>query len=124
MITGLERLKSHRMWFVPDIAVWGLAIWEQIEFAVLERIGSDTALLFGRVDLDDNAQQLLYVDLVDHRGNHLPDTIDTPLVMIRSRGEQRSYVVGRESNQGVKVARTAASPAAVTSDLLVIEMGS
>ena len=124
MIAGLERVKSRRMWFVPDVAIWGLAVWEQLEFIALEEIQSETGILFGAANLGDDAQQLLYAELADHRGNALPASIDAPLVMIRSRGEHRAYVVGRESGSGVKVARAADAPTPVTSDLLVIEMGS
>lgn len=124
MIAGLERVKSRRMWYVPEVSIWGLAVWDQIEFVLAEEIESEQSLLFGQVDLADDAQQLLYADLVDHRGNQLPETIESPLVLIRSRGEHRGYVVGRESGQGFKVARESNATSPVTGDLLVIEMGS
>ena len=47
MISGLERAKSHRVWFVSEFSAWGLAGWSEIEFVVQEQVQLVLAALVG-----------------------------------------------------------------------------
>ena len=123
MLPGLEKVKSHRVWFVPGFAVWGLAGWSEIEFVTLEQVGSDVSALFGAVDVGDNAQQVAFSDLTDHRGSQLPSTISMPRILIRPKTNETAFIVGDESNESFKIARDPDSAGPVTVDLLVVEMG-
>jgi len=123
MLPGLERIKSHRVWFVPNLVVWGLAGSAEIHFLAAERVGDDTAVLFNAVDVGDAAQSVSFSNLADHRGNGLPTLIAAPKIIIRTKSAHGAYVVGEESAEGFKIARdpNAAEPVAV--DLLIIELG-
>jgi hypothetical protein len=123
MINGYERLTSRRAWFVPDISVWGLAGIGEVYYLVAEQIGAGSSVLFGRADVGQADQELVYAQLSDHRGNQLPATIDAPRVIPRNREPYGVFVIGEESGEGVRVARPASAPGPVKTDLLILEMG-
>jgi len=123
MISGLEKVKSHRLWFVPQFSAWGLADWSEVEFLVAEEVQSTTSILYGAIAIGDAAQQVTFGDLTDHRGNQLPAAIDSPRVIVRPRSVETAFVVGEESDQGFKIARDPDAPGPVMVDLFVIEMG-
>jgi hypothetical protein len=112
------------MWFVPQFSAWGLSEWSEVEFLVAEEVESTTSILYGTIDIGDAVQQVTFEDLTDHRGNHLPVTIDSPRVIVRPRSVETAFVVGDESDQGFKIARDPDAAGPVTVDLLIIEMGS
>jgi len=124
MQSGLERVLSRRMWFVPDYEVWGLAEWGSADFLVAEGIGSEISVGYGSQSLGSDAQSVAFADLSDHRGNQLPDSLDAARVVVRPRGAETAFVVGGESSSGFKIARDASAVGPVTVDLLIIELGS
>lgn len=111
------------MWVVPDFVVWGLAGWSEIEFLILEQVGSNKSALFGAVDIGDDAQQTVFNDLADHRGNQLPVSLAAPRVFVIPKSEKTAFIVGEESAEGFKIARDPETSAPVTVDLLIIEVG-
>ena len=123
MLSGLEKLKTRRAWLVPDFMVWGLPGLGDIEFLVVENIGSTRSVLFGATDVADAVQEVSYAELTDHRGNNLPETIKAPLVMPRSKTGEAVFVVGQEASNEFKIARTVSADGPVTADLLIMEMG-
>lgn len=124
MISGLEKVKSKRSWFVESISVWGLAQEGQIDFAVVENTNSTLTLLFANQSIGSSLQTINFSDLTDHRGNQLPATMDSPRILIRPRSETAVFIVGQESDQSFKIARDSDASGPVTVDLMVIEMGS
>jgi hypothetical protein len=123
MSDGLEKLLARRIWFVPDVMIWGTSGLGELDYLACEKVGSDGAVLFGQSSFFDGRQQVLFGDLTDHRGNRLPSTLQSPRVLIRSRGTQSAYVVAQESNSGVTLARDQSGTEPVMADLLVVEMG-
>ena len=123
MISGLERAKSFRVWFVPEFSAWGLAGWSEIEFVVQEQVLSSTSILYGTIDIGDAAQQVTFANLTDHRGNQLPQSLLSPRVIVRPRSVETAFVVGEESAEGFKIARDPDASGPVMVDLLIIEMG-
>ncbi len=123
MIAGLEKVKSRRVWFVPNFIVWGLPVWEEVEFLAVEKVDSNKAVLYGSSDIADTAQQVAFSDLTDYRGNQLPSTTSSPRVLIRPRSQEAAFVVGEESDATFKIARDPEVSGPVTVDLLVVEMG-
>lgn len=124
MITGLERVQSRRMWFVPELSVWGLAGWGEVDYVVAEQVGSTVSILYGQSGLGEDAQLVVFAELRDHRGNILPPQIESPLVLVRPRTSENAYVVGQESETAFKIARDSSAARPVMTDLLIIEMGS
>jgi len=123
MLCGLERVQTHRMWFVPEFEIWGLAEWGTADFLVLEQIGSESTIGFGSHSLGGDAQAVTFESLTDHRGNHLPDTIAAARVIVRPRAALGAFVVGSESETGFKLARDPGAAGPVTADLMIFEMG-
>jgi hypothetical protein len=123
MISGLERITARRIWFVPDFMVWGLPNVGQIECVASEAVAGNTNVMFGMVDIGDGPQEVLFSQLVDHRGNNLPATIDAPRVIPRARSGEAVFVVETESPTGFRIARAAGGVSSVPVDLLVVEMG-
>ena len=123
MISGLEKIKSHRVWFVPEFSVWGLAGWSEIEFVVQEQVQSITSVLYGTINIGDVTQHVTFADLTDHRDNKLPQTLTSPRVIVRSRSIETAFVVSGESTEGFKMARDPDASGPVLVDLLIIEMG-
>ena len=123
MIAGLERVKSRRVWFVPGFVVWGLSSAGEIAFITTESVGGTTSVLYGETSVGQADQEVLYKDLTDFRGNKLPDEIESPRVMPRSRSEHVTFVAEPETNSSFKIARDPEGPATVTVDLMIMEMG-
>ena len=123
MISGLEKVKSRRAWFIANFVVWGLPVLEEIEFLVVEDVASNKDVFYGSLDVEDTAQQVAFSDLTDHRGNQLPSSIASPRVMVRPRSQDSVFIVGEESGTTFKIARDPDASGPVTVDLLVIEMG-
>lgn len=123
MISGIERVTARRVWFVPDFMVWGLPNVGQIECVASEVVGGTTNVMFGMVDIGDGPQEVLFSQLVDHRGNNLPASINAPRVISRPRSGDAVFVVETESPNGFRIARVAEGVSSVPVDLLVVEMG-
>lgn len=123
MITGISSLTARRIWFVPNFIAWGTSGGGEAELLVVELAGGERGIFFQSLPIGDAAQEVLFSDLVDHRGNSLPDTLASPRVVTRSRSEEPVFVIGAESPVSFQIARGSNSPQPVTTDLLIIEMG-
>ena len=123
MTSALQRITSRRSWFVPGLAVWGVAGIGSLDYLATEAVDGLTTVYYGNADIGQGAQQVNFSQLVDDRGNHLPSSIDGPRVVIRATGEHTAFIVGAEADSGFKIARQSAADQPVTVDLLVIEHG-
>ncbi|MEW6050830.1 MAG: hypothetical protein AB1644_07195 [Candidatus Zixiibacteriota bacterium] len=123
MMTALEKITSRRAWFVQDFVVWGVQGLGAIEFLALEQIDSTSSVLYGAADVGGGAQTVAFADLVDHRGNSLPQTIKSPRVIPRARTQNAVYVVAAESPEQFVIARDPNAAGPVMTDLMIIEMG-
>jgi len=123
MNAGLNKLKSRRLWVVPNFVVWGLAGLGEIEYLNVEQVDSTKSISFGSIGIGDTAQSVSFVNLVDVRGNALPSVIRRPLVTARPHDESQVFVVGTETDSGFKIARDPASMGPVTVDLIITELG-
>ncbi len=120
---GIENVLAHRIWFVPGFEVWGLPGLSEVEYLVLEQIGSNKTILYGQAGVGDGSQSVNFDELTDHRGNNLPENIDSPRIIIKSHDENAAFIVGTEKDNSFKIARDPNSENNVTVDLMVIEMG-
>ncbi len=124
MINGIERVLARRMWFVPDVMVWGTVGLGELDYLTVEKVGSTSAVLYGYSSFADGRQRVSFSDLTDHRGNKLPSEIRSPKILIRARGVDSAFVVGQETPSGFSLARSANPQyGPVMADLLVVEMG-
>ena len=123
MMNGLSRVLNRRMWFVPDVNVWGLPGSGEIEFLMLEERGSSDNLFFGTTCIGGATQTVRFDQLTDHRGNLLPSTLSAPKVLPRSKDGTPVFVVGKESDRSFKLAHAPDAGTPATADLLIVEMG-
>ena len=123
MLSTISRVTSRRIWFVPKLSVWGTPEWGEINLLMVEEIESVKSILFHGVNVGDNSQSVLYRDLIDHRGNRLPETINNARVLVRSKSDDNVFVVGEESDSGFKIARSPEATGPVSVDLIIIELG-
>lgn len=123
MNSGLTKLNSRRMWLVPNFEVWGLAGLGEIEYLTVEEGNGDKAVLFGSIEIGGTAQPVNFANLIDVRGNNLPQTINRALVTARSHNESQVFVVGSEMNSGFKIARDPGAIGPVRVDLIITELG-
>lgn len=124
MLSGLEKVKSKRIWFVSDFSVWGVANEGEIDYLVVEEVDTTQTLLFGTLGIGSSLQEVSFADLKDNRGNSLPSTISKPVVIPRMKEEKSVFLVGTETSVGFKIARDSSSALPIKTDLLIIEMGS
>lgn len=123
MLSGYHLATARRVWFVPDFVVWGKPSVGDLEYLATETIDGVTSVMFGSASVDGAEQHVQFTQLVDHRGNHLPSTINAARVFPRSNHGADISAVGTETDSGFKIAGPADSSTTVTTDLLIIELG-
>ncbi len=114
----------RRVWFVSDFSVYGLPGLGQTDYLITETVDPTTTVFLGSSDLAGARQDVLFANLVDHRGNHLPAHIDSPRVIPRPKQTVPVFVVGRESDDRFTIAHDSSVNTAVPADLVIVEMGS
>ncbi len=123
MYSGLNSLKSRRLWAVPNFVVWGLAGLGDIEYLNVEQVDGAKFVSFGSAGIGDVSQSVSFASLVDIRGNTLPASIQRPLVTARSHDQFQGFVIGTETNSGFKIARDATAAGPLMVDLIITELG-
>lgn len=123
MNNGIERVLARRMWFVPEVMVWGTIGLGELDYLTVEKIGSSSSVLYGYSSFADGQQRVAFSDLTDHRGNKLPSEIRAPKILVRAKGVDSAFVVGQETPNGFSLARPESAAGPVMADLLVVEMG-
>jgi len=123
MSSGLAQVTARRIWFVPQFQVWGQSGLGAVDCLLLEQTGSAQGIFFFRQMLGEPSQTVRFEDLVDHRGNMLPSSINNPRVIIRDRSDRRVWIVGSETSESFRIARDMAESGPATVDLFVIELG-
>ena len=122
-MVGIELVTSRRVWFVPDFSVWGQPSLGEHEYLALEEVDTTLSIFFGTAAIGENSQEVLFSQLVDHRGNALPASLESPRVFIRPKDGTPAFVVGAEGSDRFKIAHAADAPAPTTVDLMIVELG-
>jgi hypothetical protein len=122
-MTGLERVIARRAWFVADFSVWGQPSLGEHEYLALEQVDSIWSVHFGSASIGESDQEVLFSQLIDHRGNSLPTSLASPRVFIRPKNATAAFIVGQESTDRFKIAHDSAADGPVTADLWIVELG-
>ncbi len=123
MIPAHLTLGGMRVWYVPDVQVWGTQAWGDLSMLMVENSEGTRSLMYHAVDIGGSSQEMLFSSLRDFRGNQLPQSIANPRVMICPRSAYTAFPVGSVSNKSFRIARDLKAAGPVTVDLLILEMG-
>src|SRR4030042_111462 len=123
MNSTLAYLRGRRAWLVEGFSVWGTESDAEIFMAGLETIGSDNRLGFWHLPLGGLRQEVNFADLVDCRGNDLPEQIKKPAVLVIPRESRTAFVHSLLGETGFVAAKANQDGQPVAVDLLIFEMG-
>jgi len=124
MINGIALVNSNRVWYVPDVNVWGSTVWSELDMAMVEETENVMAVFYNTGNPGDNIQEIKYQDLTDYRGNKLPAQISNPRILVKQKSENTAYIAGVEGGESFRITREKSAPESVTVDLIIYEMGS
>ncbi len=119
----LSFLLGKRMWWVPGVAVWGQIADFEPEILLTQTDGALKRIVHGKFSIGGSAQSVRYADLIDNRGNALPETLTNPRVIPLAKGDLGAIVQGRETAESFFLAKSRASDQLAVVDLLIMEMG-
>jgi len=94
MNTTIDYLKSNRKWLVRDYIVWGDNGAFEADMIMTEFVSGDERIVFSHEFTGETAQTVIFKNLVDHRGNQLPEKIDNPEVILVPKNPVRSFILG------------------------------
>jgi hypothetical protein len=123
MNSTYSHLTARRAWYVP-----GLSIWGDLQSQTIDAIGTETddtssRVVFYRFAVGGQVQEFPYALMTDHRGNHLPVSIDHPVVIVIPRNAAVVALVGQPSDVACRLAKTAAGAEDGLVDLWITEAG-
>ena len=119
----LSYLLGRKMWLVRGINVWGEIANFGVELLYTETDSGTKRLLFGSHALGGSVQQLEFKDLIDIRGNNLPESIINPKVVIVPKNEIGVVVSGNETERSFMLAKMTQVDRNGIVDLLIVELG-
>lgn len=117
----LDYLRGHRSWLVTNFRVWGDYFSVEAPLIFTESASGSKRVMLNRSFLGGLNQEVNFDDLVDHRGNSLPETIAGPKVFVLPKNEVRSFLVGSENEEGFRIAKEEPSKTGLV-DLWIVEM--
>jgi hypothetical protein len=115
-------LTGNRKWLIRDYIVWGDSGTLDTAILATEYGVSDNRLIILRELCGQQAQVVEFADLVDHRGNALPETIGNAEIIIIPKNETPSFVVGAIGSESFRLAKSPEASADAIVDLLIMEM--
>lgn len=124
MNSTLTYLNARRAWLVRDFNVWGSLHAEVLDALATEVDDSETRVAFTQFALVGQSQEIAYSSLIDHRGNTLPASIDTPVVIPIVKNDVPAAIIGQPGPTSFRLAKTTSTPEDALIDLWIIEAGS
>ena len=122
MNTTLDYLKSNRKWLVRDYVVSGDNGTFEANMLMTEFVSGDERVVFNHEYTGESAQTVIYQNLVDHRGNQLPEKIANPEVIIIPRNPIRSFILGSVGEKSFRISKDSSLLSNSIVDLLIMEM--
>jgi hypothetical protein len=117
-----DYLTGNRKWLVRDYIVWGDSGTLDTAILATECGPSDNRLVILRELCGEQAQVVEFADLIDHRGNALPETIANAEIVIIPKNETSAFVVGAIGAESFRLAKSPEASANAIVDLLIMEM--
>ena len=123
MNTTLTHFNARRAWLVRDLNVWGSLHAETLHALATEVDDTATRVVFTELALGGDLQEIAFGSLTDHRGNTLPETLDTPVIIPIAKNEVPTAVIGQPGPTSFRLAKTTSVPDDAQIDLWIIEAG-
>jgi hypothetical protein len=121
MNVTLDYLTSNRKWLIRDFSVWGDSGIFDAAIIATESLGSKN-IVFLRELLGGRAQIVEYSDLVDHRGNQLPESIINPAVIVIPKNQTSAFLAGSPGESSFRISKPPGESPDPVVDLLIMEM--
>ncbi len=118
----LDYLTGNRKWLIRDYTVWGDAGSLDGDLMLTEYKSGENRVVFMHEYSGGNSQIVDFADLLDHRGNQLPTTINKPLVIIIPKNQIGAFILGAVGPTSFRIARKKEEPSNSLVDLLILEM--
>lgn len=122
MNTTIDYLKSNRKWLVRDYTVWGDNGTFEADIVLTESVSGSNRVVFNHEFTGAGAQLVIFADLVDHRGNQLPGSIDNAEIILISKNPISSFILGSIGPKSFRVSKDSSQPSDSVVDFLIMEM--
>lgn len=121
MNTTLTHLNARRSWLIRDLNVYGSIAADTFVALATEIDDLETRVVSTDFILGGTAQLIPFTSLTDHRGNQLPNSIDTPVIIPITKNAIPVAVIGQPTPTSFRLAKTTAAPEDAIVDLWIIE---
>lgn len=121
MNSTLTHFNSRRAWLIRDLNIWGSLSAGTFDALATEVDDAETRVVFHEFTIGGSAQEIAFNSLTDHRGNQLPSSIDTPVIIPIAKNAVPVAIIGLPSPASFRIAKTAAIPDDAIVDLWIIE---
>lgn len=122
MNTTVDFLKSNRKWLVPNFVVWGDNGTFEADMIMTEFVAGDERVVFSHEYTGETAQTVIFKNLVDRRGNNLPEKIANPEVILIPRNPIASFILGTVGEKSFRISKDSRELSDSVVDLLIMEM--
>ncbi len=117
----LTHLNARRAWLVRDLNVWGSLQAEILAAIATEIDDSETRVVFTEFVIGGQPQEIAYASLIDHRGNTLPTSIDTPAIIPIAKNDVPAAIIGQPGPTSFRLAKATSTPENALIDLWIVE---
>jgi len=122
MNSTIDYLKSNRKWLVPNFVVWGDNGTFEADMIMTEFVTGDERIVFNHEYTGETAQTVIFKDLVDHRGNKLPEKITNPEIILIPRNPIASFLLGTVGEKSFRISKGSGELSDSVVDLLIMEL--
>jgi len=122
MNVTLDFLKSNRKWLVRGFRVWGDDGAIEADMLTTETDSAVSRVIYQREFSGGLNQIVFFNNLVDHRGNHLPASIDGASVILIPKNPTGTFVRGLVGPNSFRIAKERRESPDGMVDLLILEM--
>lgn len=122
MNTTVDFLRSNRKWMVRDFVVWGDNGTFEADMLMTEIVSGNDRLVFNHEFTGETGQTVIFNDLIDHRGNKLPQTITNPEIILIPKNPVGSFILGNVDKISFRISKDSKQLSNPVVDLLIMEM--
>jgi hypothetical protein len=115
-------LRSNRKWLIRDYIIWGNSGQYQADIIVTETGSPNNRIVFHHQYTGGQPHNVKFSDLIDHRGNQLPENISNAEVILIPKNSKAGYVMGPIGQSSFFLAKSSDDSENPIVDLLIMEM--